>query len=38
MMISDSNIIYTIGHGQHDWTDFLALLQKYEIAFPAKCK
>ncbi len=25
--------IYTIGHGRHAWTDFLALLQKYEIAF-----
>jgi uncharacterized protein (DUF488 family) len=26
-------IIYTIGHGRHAWTDFLALLQKFEIAF-----
>ena len=26
-------IIYTIGHGRHAWKDFLALLQKYEIAF-----
>jgi len=25
--------IYTIGHGRHAWKDFLALLQKYEIAF-----
>lgn len=25
--------VYTIGHGRHAWTDFLALLQKYEIAF-----
>jgi uncharacterized protein (DUF488 family) len=25
--------VYTIGHGRHDWKDFLALLQKYEIAF-----
>ena len=26
-------IVYTIGHGRHAWEDFLALLQKYEIAF-----
>ena len=26
-------IVYTIGHGRHGWKDFLALLQKYEIAF-----
>ena len=32
-MKSDSLIIYTIGHGRHAWVDFLALLQKYEIAF-----
>lgn len=25
--------IYSIGHGRHAWKDFLALLQKYEIAF-----
>ncbi len=25
--------IYTIGHGRHAWRDFLALLQKHEIAF-----
>ena len=25
--------IYSIGHGRHAWTDFLALLRKYEIAF-----
>ncbi len=25
--------VYTIGHGRHAWRDFLALLQKYEIAF-----
>ncbi len=25
--------IYTIGHGRHSWTEFLALLQKYEIEF-----
>jgi len=25
--------IYTIGHGRHAWNDFLALLEKYEIAF-----
>jgi uncharacterized protein (DUF488 family) len=27
--------VYTIGHGRHAWKDFLALLQKYEIAFVA---
>ncbi|MGI8849313.1 MAG: DUF488 domain-containing protein [Pyrinomonadaceae bacterium] len=32
-MKSDSSTVYTIGHGRHSWTDFLALLQKYEIAF-----
>ena len=32
-MKSESIIIYTIGHGRHAWKDFLALLQKYEIAF-----
>ena len=26
-------ILYSIGHGRHAWQDFLALLQKYEIAF-----
>jgi uncharacterized protein (DUF488 family) len=25
--------VYSIGHGRHAWQDFLALLQKYEIAF-----
>jgi uncharacterized protein (DUF488 family) len=25
--------VFTIGHGRHSWQDFLALLQKYEIAF-----
>ena len=25
--------LHTIGHGRHAWKDFLALLQKYEIAF-----
>jgi len=29
----DSPIIYTIGHGRHAWTDFLALLEKWEIRF-----
>ncbi len=29
----DSVNVYTIGHGRHAWKDFLALLQKYEIAF-----
>ncbi len=32
-MKSDSITIYSIGHGRHAWRDFLALLQKYEIAF-----
>lgn len=32
-MRSDSITIYTIGHGRHAWTDFLALLQRYEIEF-----
>ncbi|MBA3632324.1 MAG: DUF488 domain-containing protein [Acidobacteria bacterium] len=32
-MKSDSITVYTIGHGRHAWRDFLALLQKYEIAF-----
>ena len=29
----DLNTVYSIGHGRHAWKDFLALLQKYEIAF-----
>lgn len=33
MIKIDSITIYSIGHGRHAWTDFLALLQKYEIAF-----
>jgi uncharacterized protein (DUF488 family) len=32
-MEANSISIYTIGHGRHAWKDFLALLQKYEIAF-----
>jgi uncharacterized protein (DUF488 family) len=32
-MKTDSITVYTIGHGRHAWKDFLALLQKYEIAF-----
>ena len=32
-MNSDLITVYTIGHGRHSWSDFLALLQKYEIAF-----
>lgn len=32
-MRSDSVTVYTIGHGRHAWRDFLALLEKYEIAF-----
>ncbi len=32
-MKTDLITIYTIGHGRHAWKDFLALLQKYEIAF-----
>jgi uncharacterized protein (DUF488 family) len=31
--MNDETIVYTIGHGRHAWKDFLALLQKYEIAF-----
>lgn len=27
--------VYTIGHGRHAWKDFLALLEKYDIAFVA---
>jgi uncharacterized protein (DUF488 family) len=30
--MKDETIVYTIGHGRHAWVDFLALLQKYEIA------
>lgn len=33
MIKSESNIVYSIGHGRHGWQDFLALLRKYEIAF-----
>ncbi len=33
MMNNNSTVIYTIGHGRHSWTDFLALLQKYDIKF-----
>jgi uncharacterized protein (DUF488 family) len=29
----DTITIYTIGHGRHAWKDFLALLQKFGIAF-----
>ena len=25
--------VYTIGHGRHGWKEFLALLQRHEIAF-----
>ena len=32
-MKSNSITVYTVGHGRHAWTDFLALLQKYEISF-----
>ena len=32
-MKSDSITVFSIGHGRHAWTDFLALLRKYEIAF-----
>ena len=32
-MKSDSIIVHSIGHGRHAWKDFLALLQKHEIAF-----
>ncbi len=31
--MKDETNVYTIGHGRHAWRDFLALLQKYEIAF-----
>ena len=31
--MKDETTLYTIGHGRHAWVDFLALLQKYEIAF-----
>ncbi len=31
--MNDETVVYTIGHGRHAWRDFLALLQKYEIAF-----
>lgn len=29
----NSTTVYTIGHGRHSWTDFLAFLQKYGIVF-----
>ncbi|HEX9926968.1 MAG TPA: DUF488 domain-containing protein [Pyrinomonadaceae bacterium] len=32
-MENNSITVYTIGHGRHAFADFLALLQKYEIAF-----
>ena len=32
-MKSDLITLYSIGHGRHAWKDFLALLQKHEIAF-----
>jgi uncharacterized protein (DUF488 family) len=32
-MKSDLITVYTIGHGRRAWTDFLALLRRYEIAF-----
>lgn len=32
-MENNSITVYTIGHGRHTWQDFLALLQKYDIAF-----
>jgi uncharacterized protein (DUF488 family) len=32
-MKSDSITVYSIGHGRHAWKDFLALLQRHEIAF-----
>ena len=32
-MKTESIIVYSVGHGRHAWKDFLALLQKYEIAF-----
>jgi uncharacterized protein (DUF488 family) len=28
----NSPTVYSIGHGRHAWKDFLALLEKYEIA------
>lgn len=31
--MKNETIVYSIGHGRHAWQDFLALLQKYEIAF-----
>jgi len=31
--MGNPTIVYTIGHGRHAWKDFLALLEKYEIAF-----
>lgn len=31
--MDDQTTVYSIGHGRHAWVDFLALLQKYEIAF-----
>lgn len=32
-MSADSITIYTIGHGRHSFADFLALLQRHDIAF-----
>ncbi len=32
-MKKDSITVYSIGHGRHAWQDFLALLQRHEIAF-----
>ena len=32
-MADDTITVYTIGHGRHGWREFLALLQKHEIAF-----
>ena len=32
-MKSDSIIVHTIGHGRHDWKDFLVILQRREIDF-----
>jgi len=32
-MAANSITVHTIGHGRHGWKDFLALLEKYEIAF-----
>lgn len=31
--MNESITLYSIGHGRHAWKDFLALLEKYEIAF-----